>query len=152
MSKKKKKHKKKNSYGMINFNYEKDSRQNEAKMSKILDKIESDKISIYEDILKHTKGFKNKRKINKEKGDVIYNIKKMKKTKNILKKWKDENFLDKVMNAIKHGRVLVKQIARAIASLLLFILGIEALTNKLPIKFVNVMVKVFNVANTLQTI
>jgi len=152
MSKKKKKHKKKNSYGMINFNYEKDSRQNEAKMSKILDKIETDRISIYEDILKHTKGFKNKRKINKEKGDVIYNIKKMKKTKNILKKWKDENFLDKVMNAIKHGRVLVKQIARAIASLLLFILGIEALTNKLPIKFVNFMVKVFNVANTLQTI
>lgn len=152
MSKKKKKHKKKNSYGMINFNYEKDSRQNEAKMSKILDKIETDKISIYEDILKHTKGFKNKRKINKEKGDVIYNIKKMKKTKNILKKWKDENFLDKVMNAIKHGRVLVKQIARAIASLLLFILGIEALTAKLPIKFVNFMVKVFNVANTLQTI
>lgn len=151
MSKKKKKHKKKQKDFYQNSIFDVSAGKSKKDLNKdfkrTLKDIESMQISLYEADKKQNR--KERKKINKKEAEFYTNMNSIKCRKKMAKKWEKEGFLDYIIELLHQISPLVQILAKAVCILILSFLSIDAIKSAISPDTLKKIAKVYDVAMAL---
>lgn len=147
MSKKKKKNRIKREYEYLNNIKEKDKKSINKEFKRALKDIEKMQISLYEIDKKYDR--KNRRKINKNEGEVYATIESIKHRKNMAKRWEEKGFLDHMIDLLREVSPFIQLLAKALAGLIITFLSIDGIKKVIKPKTLRKITKVFDIAMSI---
>jgi len=112
--------------------------------NKALKRIEAYNLEVFED--KKNSGGISRRKVNKEAKAYFNEMEEIRKRVKIANDADNSGLLYKIAKILKVAGPIAKMIAKAVASFVTMILGIEGVSNKLKPKTLDKLVGVFNLA------